>query len=291
MPNAHTGNGRGTLTSQSGAPAPAATHGGDRLNQSLKQPYYRVVGREVELFEHCHQRHLPLLLKGPTGSGKSRFVEHMAARLGHELVTVSCHDETSAVDLLGRHLIVGGDTIWQDGPLTRAVRTGAILYLDELAEARPDVITAIHPLTDHRRSIYLDRTGETLIAPDSFMLVASFNPGYQRGLKELKPSTRQRFAGISFGYPTADLETEIVSGETGVDQSIAKNLVKLAAKIRGQSELALAETVSTRLLVDAARLIESGLPPRLSALAAIAEPLSDEPETLQALEDLIALFF
>ncbi|MEQ9364518.1 MAG: AAA family ATPase, partial [Leptospirales bacterium] len=169
-------------------PQPAVAEG-----PAAATPFYRVVGREVEVFEAVAARGLALLLKGPTGSGKSRFVEYMAARLNRELITVACHDETSAVDLLGRHLIEGGDTVWRDGPLTRAVREGAILYLDEIAEARPDVIVAIHSLTDHRRSLYLDRVGETLRAPPEFLLVASFNPGYQRGIKELKPSTRQRF--------------------------------------------------------------------------------------------------
>lgn len=254
-------------------------------------PYYRPVGHEVELFEHAFARRLALLLKGPTGSGKSRFIEYMAAKLNRPLFTVSCHDETSAVDLIGRYLIVGGNTVWQDGPLTRAVRAGAILYLDEIAEARPDVIVAIHSLTDHRRSLFLDRRDETIAAPPEFMLTASFNPGYQRGIKELKPSTRQRFVAVSFDYPAPAVESEILQGETGIASGTAGTLVKLAGKIRAADELSLAETVSTRLLADAALLMASGLPPRLSCRAAVAEPLSDDPDTLAALTDLIALYF
>ncbi|MBX7056593.1 MAG: CbbQ/NirQ/NorQ/GpvN family protein [Leptospirales bacterium] len=254
-------------------------------------PYYRAVGRECELFEHAFRNQLALLLKGPTGSGKSRYVEHMAARLARPLITVACHDETSAVDLLGRYLIQGAETIWQDGPLTRALREGAIIYLDEIAEARPDVIVAIHSLTDHRRALYLDRRNESLPAPAEFMLVASFNPGYQRGIKELKPSTRQRFVAWSFDYPPAEVEIEILCGETGVSAPRATALVKMAAKIRAQSELGLSETASTRLLADAARLMNSGLPERMSCRAAIAEALTDDSDTLQALGDLAALYF
>ena len=169
------------------------------LNQTL--PYYRPLDREVELFELCEQQGLPLLLKGPTGCGKSRFVAHMAARLNRPLITVACHDDTTATDLLGRFLIQGQDTVWCDGPVTRAVRRGALLYLDEIAEARPDVVVAIHPLTDHRRELYLERRDEVVTANPGFMFVASFNPFYQRGLKELKPSTRQRFVSLTFAYP------------------------------------------------------------------------------------------
>lgn len=252
-------------------------------------PYYRPVGREVEVFEHVARNRLPLLLKGPTGSGKSRYVEYMAAKLGRPLITVSCHDETSAVDILGRWLVKGAETIWQDGPLTRAVREGAIVYLDEIAEARPDTIVALHSLTDHRRTLFLDRHNEVLIAPDTFLLVASFNPGYQHGLKELKPSTRQRFVALSFSYPPAEVEIEIVCGETGADRQLVAGLVKIAGKIRAAPELGLPETVSTRLLVDAARLIRDGLPPRLACQVAIVEPLTDDADTVQALNDLVAL--
>jgi nitric oxide reductase NorQ protein len=254
-------------------------------------PFYQAVAGEAELFERCWRARLPLMLKGPTGCGKSRFVEHMAARLGRPLVTVPCHDDTSAADLLGRWLVSGGDTVWQDGPVTRAVRGGALLYLDEIAEARPDVVVALHPLSDHRRRLHLDRHDEELEAPPEFMLIVSFNPGYQRGWKELKPSTRQRFVGLSFAYPAAELETTILRGETGIDEATAKRLVRLAGKLRGLDELGLAEKASTRLLVDAAHLIRQGLAPRAACEAAICEPLSDEPDVLAALREVVALAF
>lgn len=254
-------------------------------------PYYCKVGQECEVFEHAWRRRLPLLLKGPTGTGKSRFVEHMAARLQLPLITVSCHEETSAVDLIGRYLIQGAETVWQDGPLTRAVRQGALLYLDEFAEARPDTLVALHALTDHRRQLYVDRLNETLQAPGSFMLVASFNPGYQRGLKELKPSTRQRFLALHFDYPAPELEARIVVAESGVSAAPARKLVQLAQKVRQAVELGLSETVSTRLLVDAAQLMADGLPPRLACEVGVIEPLSDDCDTRQALRDLVALLF
>ena len=254
-------------------------------------PYYREVGKECQVFDHAYRQGLPIMLKGPTGTGKSRFVSHMAARLGRPVVTVPCHDETSAVDLLGRYLIQGGETLWQDGPVTQAVRQGAILYLDEVAEARSDVIVVLHPLTDFRRMLVVERHGEVLEAAPGFGLVVSFNPGYQRGLKELKPSTRQRFVGIRFDYPSAELELEILRGETQIDVASGKKLVALAHKVRKVETLGLAEVPSTRLLVDAARLMRSGLPPRLACQAAIVEPLTDDPEVTSALADLIALAF
>ncbi len=254
-------------------------------------PYYRTVGREVEVFEHVYRQKLPLLLKGPTGSGKSRLVEYMAHRLHQELITVSCHDETSAVDLLGRYIVQSANTVWQDGPLTRAVRSGAIIYIDEIAEARPDTIVALHSLTDHRRMLFLDRHNEALQAPDSFMLVASFNPGYQKGWKELKPSTRQRFVSLAMNYPPQEVEVEIIAAESQVERQIAEKLVRLAAKIRALVELGLAESSSTRLLVDAAKLIACGLPARLACRVAIVEPLTDDADTAAALNDLSALYF
>lgn len=254
-------------------------------------PFYCPVAGEVDLFERCYDQKLPLMLKGPTGCGKTRFVEHMAARLGKRLITVPCHDDTSAADLLGRWLVKGGDTVWQDGPVTRAVREGAILYLDEIAEARPDVVVAIHPLTDHRRHLFVDRRGEELTATKDFMLVVSFNPGYQRGWKELKPSTRQRFVAASFDYPAPDLEASILTNETGCNDKVALRLVKLGNKLRELDELGLAERASTRLLVDAARLITSGMPPRSACVAAIVEPLSDDPEILEALGEVVSLAF
>jgi len=255
-------------------------------NQS---PYYHTIGKEVEVFKHTYKNKLPFLLKGPTGTGKSRFVEFMAHELKMKLITISCHEETSSTDLIGRYIIKGAQTIWMDGPLTKAIKEGAIIYLDEIAEARPDVIVAIHSLTDHRRELFIDKLGETVKAHQDFMLVASFNPGYQKGFKELKPSTRQRFVAVSFAYPEPKIEADILVNETGVDVAIAKKLVNIATKIRNLTELGLAETVSTRLLVDAAKLIHSGLPKRLSVEVAVVEPLTDDIEVVEALKDLCNL--
>jgi nitric oxide reductase NorQ protein len=256
---------------------------------ALALPWYRAVGQEKELFAQAYRQRLPLMLKGPTGCGKSRLVEHMAAELGRPLVTVACHDDTSAVDLVGRYLVQGGDTVWQDGPLTRAVRQGAILYLDEIAEARPDVIVVIHPLTDHRRALVVERRDEVLSAPPEFMLVVSWNPGYQRGLKELKPSTRQRFVGASFRYPGPEVEAEIIAGETQCGEGLAKRLAALGKKLRSADALALVEAPSTRALVHVARLIAAGLPPRMAAEAGLIEPLTDDPDVAAALRELVAL--
>lgn len=255
------------------------------IEKQTAMPYYRPTGKELDVFEKAYQNKLPLLLKGPTGSGKSRFIEYAAALVGLKLITVSCHDETSSTDLIGRFVIKGAETVWIDGPLTTAVKNGCLLYLDEVAEARPDVIVAIHSLTDHRRELYIDKLGTTIKAHDDFMLVASFNPGYQKGFKELKPSTRQRFVAIGFNYPDLKTETEIVINETGIDESIARSLVNIGNKIRNLKEMGLTETASTRLIVDAARLIQSGLPKRLSVRVAIVEPLTDEQEVIQALQD------
>lgn len=254
-------------------------------------PYYRPTGREVELFEHAFRLRQPVLLKGPTGCGKSRFVEHMAARLGRPLVTVACHDDTSAVDLLGRYLVRGGDTVWQDGPVTRAVRQNAILYLDEVAEARSDVVVVLHPLADFRRRIYIDRIDQELQAGPGFMLVASYNPGYQQRLKEIKPSTRQRFLGIAFDYPDEAAEIAVVCQESGADETTGKRLVRLARRLRELDALGLAEVPSTRLLVETARLIVAGVPPRAACAAALIEPLSDDRDVVRGLMDAVALVF
>lgn len=258
-----------------------------KINHS--SPYYYQIGKEVTVFKQVYNNKLPLLLKGPTGTGKSRFVEYMAYELGKNLITISCHEETSSTDLIGRFIIKGAETIWIDGPLTIAVKNGSILYLDEIAEARPDVVVAIHALTDHRRELYIDKLGETLKAHEDFMLVASFNPGYQRGYKELKPSTRQRFVAISFYYPEPKVEQQILVDETGIDDDTAKKLVALGNKIRNLTELGLTETVSTRLLVDASKLIKTGLPKRLAVKVAIVEPLTDEEQILHSLYDLADL--
>ena len=254
-------------------------------------PFYQEIGKEVEVFTHAFNNKLPLLLKGPTGSGKTRFVEYMAYTLGKKLYTISCHEETSAVDLLGRYLVKGSETVWQDGLLTKAAREGAIIYLDEIAEARADTLIAIHALTDHRRTLFLERLNQEIKAPDDFMLVASYNPGYQRGLKELKPSTRQRFLALTLNYAPAKLEQEIIITESAVEVAIATKLIILAQKIRNLTELGLAESVSSRLLIDAAKLIHSGLAIRLACETAIIEPLTDDQDTKKVLKELVAAIF
>jgi len=254
-------------------------------------PWYRPVRDELTALRAACAIDLPVLLKGPTGCGKSRLVEHIAHELGRPLVTVACNDETSAADLVGRFLLKGGETVWQDGPVSRAVRSGAVLYLDEIAEAREDVLVVIHPLADHRRELWVDRLDERVRAQPGFHLIASFNPGYRRGVKDLKPSTRQRFVSIAMNYPEAELEAEIVEHESGCTAATAKKLVSLAKKVRSLDELSLAETVSTRLLIAAAGLIVKGLEPRLACHVAVIEPLSDDPEVLVPLRDLANLVF
>ena len=250
-------------------------------------PFYAEQAGECSLFEHAFQQRLPLLLKGPTGCGKTRFVEHMAARLGRPLVTVSCHDDLTAADLVGRYLIGDGNTVWNDGPLARAVRTGAICYLDEVVEARKDTTVVLHPLADDRRVLPIERTGELLQAPPGFMLVVSYNPGYQNLLKNLKPSTRQRFVALAFSYPVPEVERRIVQTEGGADERLATRLVKLASALRHLTDQDLEEPVSTRLLVVAARLIASGLPEAVACRAAIVDALTDDPDTAQALQDVV----
>lgn len=254
-------------------------------------PHYEPTGFECELFETAQTNGLPLLLKGPTGCGKTRFVEHMAARVGCKLYTVACHDDLSAADLIGRYLLKGGETEWVDGPLTRAVREGAICYLDEVVEARKDVTVVLHPLTDNRRKLMIDRTGEELTAPASFMLVASYNPGYQNILKRLKPSTRQRFLSITFGFPSPETEIRVIERESGLDAARVAPLVRLASHIRKLSGMDLEEGVSTRLLVYAATLMAGGMPVIRAIEAAIVEPLSDDEDTQIALRDLVATVY
>lgn len=251
------------------------------------EPFYKPTGNEVEIFANCHAQRLPILLKGPTGAGKSRFVEHMAWRLGLPLITVACHDDLSASDLTGRYLIKGSETVWLDGPLTRAVRAGAICYLDELVEARQDTIVVVHPLTDDRRVLPLDKTGELLEAAPGFLLVASYNPGYTRALKDLKPSTRQRFVTIDFDFPPAAIEREIVMHEGGIPRAMAASLVEIAGKLRNLRAEGLVEGPGTRLLVSAARLIARGISPVDACRVAIAGPLSDDPDLQGAIDDVI----
>jgi nitric oxide reductase NorQ protein len=249
-------------------------------------PYYAAQGSECTLFEQAHASRLPLLIKGPTGCGKTRFVEHMAARLGRPLVTVSCHDDLSAADLVGRHQIGGGDTLWC-GPLTRAVREGAICYLDEVVEARKDTTVVLHPLADDRRVLPIERTGELLQAAPGFMLVISYNPGYQNLLKGLKPSTRQRFVALTLGYPAAEIERSIVQAESGCTAAVAQRLVQLAQALRRLTDHDLEETASTRLLVMAARLAAAGLPLHEACTAAIVDALTDDADTARALAEVV----
>lgn len=250
-------------------------------------PFYQPQGREIELFQHAWQGHLPVLIKGPTGCGKTRFIQHMAAKLGRPLYTVACHDDLTAADLVGRHLIGDGETYWNDGPLTRAVREGAICYLDEVVEARKDTTVVLHPLTDDRRILPIERTGETLQAPPEFMLVVSYNPGYQNLLKGMKPSTRQRFVSMRFDYPDEETEKHIVLQETGADEAVIERLVTLANAMRSLKDHDLEESASTRLLVYAADLIKDGFNPTEACRAAMVEPLTDEPETVEALMEVV----
>ncbi|MFZ3230674.1 MAG: CbbQ/NirQ/NorQ/GpvN family protein [Pseudobdellovibrio sp.] len=257
----------------------------------MSQNYYLDVGNEAEVFKLCFEKKLPLMIKGPTGCGKSQFVAAMAERLNRPLIKVSCNEDTSASDLVGRFLIKNMETLWQDGPVVRAVREGAILYLDEVAEAREDVIVILHSLTDHRREIYIDRINENLKAPNNFMCVASFNPGYQRGFKEMKPSTRQRFVSLSLTYPTPEAEIEILTTLTGIPKATAKTLVAFADGIRKQPQLGLRETISTRLLVYSSELIQAGMHPRQALIYGAIESLSDDPKIVSALKDLAFLHF
>ena len=251
-------------------------------------PYYLPLANEIELFRACHDRSLPVMLKGPTGCGKTRFVEHMAHLLGRPLITVACHDDLSASDLTGRYLIRGSDTVWADGPLTTAVRTGAICYLDEVVEARQDTLVVIHPVTDDRRILPIEKTGELLTAAPGFQLVVSYNPGYQHGLKDLKPSTRQRFVALEFEFPPAEVESAIVSHEGHVDGPTAATLVTLTRRLRQLGDRGLAEVPSTRLVVAAARLIASGIPMRTACASALLGPLTDDPDLLTAMHDLVS---
>lgn len=255
------------------------------------EPFYLPAGDEIAIFEQCHARRLAVMLKGPTGCGKTRLVEYMAWRLGRPLITVACHDDLTASDLIGRFLVRHDGTVWQDGPLTQAVRGGAICYLDEVVEARQDTMVVLHPLTDHRRLLPIDKTGETLTAAPGFQLVISYNPGYQRMLKDLKPSTRQRFVALDLGFPLAEQEVAIVTRESGVEPGMAHQLVALAARLRGLRDRGLAEVPSTRLLVAAGGLVAAGVDAREACYAAILSPLSDDESLLAAMKDLVDLTF
>jgi len=256
-----------------------------------REPYYLSTDDEVRIFETACQAKLPVMLKGPTGCGKTRFVQHMAWRLKRPLITVACHEDLFASDLLGRYLLMHDETVWVDGPLTRAVRMGAICYLDEIVEARKDTTVVIHPLTDDRRMLSIDKKGEVLNAHPDFMLVISYNPGYQSVLKDLKQSTRQRFVSLQFDYPNAGNEAQIVAGEGGVEPSVAERLVALAGKIRNIREQGLTEGASTRLLIYAAQLIRRGIDIKTACRTAVCLPLTDDERLQETLEDLMADFF
>ncbi|MFF7945122.1 CbbQ/NirQ/NorQ/GpvN family protein [Nocardia gamkensis] len=251
-------------------------------------PFYRPTGNELELFRAAHERRLPVMLKGPTGCGKTRFVEAMADELRRPLITVACNEDLTAADLVGRFLLHDGQTRWVDGPLTQAVRTGAICYLDEIVEARQDTTVVIHPLTDHRRILVIDRTGEVIVPAAGFQLVVSYNPGYQSVLKDLKESTRQRMVAISFDYPDEDVEVDIIHSETGIDELSARHLVTIGRAIRRIDTHGLKEVASTRTLVTAAHLCTAGISLYEAANAAIAEPLTDDRALNVALSELIA---
>jgi len=275
----------------------------------IEEPFYRPVGDEVELFEAASKQKIPVLLKGPTGCGKTRFVEYMSWRLGQPLsvvkkkkkvsgngrgipmVTVACHEDLTASDLVGRYLLNADGTHWIDGPLTRAVKVGGICYLDEIVEARKDTNVLIHPLTDHRRLLPIERRGELIEAKDGFQLVISYNPGYQSALKDLKQSTRQRFISIEFDYPPQDIEAEVVRHESGVSKAQSLALAKLAGKIRNLRDHGLQEGASTRLLIYAGRLIKQGIAPRLACKSAIVWTLTDDHEVQKSVEEVVSSIF
>ena len=264
----------------------------------IDEPWYLPLADEVQIFEAAYRARLPVLLKGPTGCGKTRFVEHMAWRLYRQgdsarqslelpLLTVACHEDLTATDLVGRYLLSGDETVWMDGPLTRAVRSGAICYLDEVVEARKDTTVVIHSLTDHRRVLPIEKTGELLDAHPDFLLVISYNPGYQSVLKDLKPSTRQRFVSLAFDYPSIDVEATIIAHESGVDATLAQRLALVGDKVRNLREHGFEEGVSTRLLIYAAQLAAGGIEPRRACDVAIARAVTDDAEVQQAIGAIV----
>jgi nitric oxide reductase NorQ protein len=276
-------------------PTPAKPDATHRLESA---PWYLPVGDEIAIFEAAYAARLPVLLKGPTGCGKTRFVEHMAWRLYRDansprrvletpLMTVACHEDLTASDLVGRYLLQGDSTVWVDGPLTRAVRTGALCYLDEVVEARKDTTVVVHSLTDHRRMLPIEKTGELLDAHPDFLLVISYNPGYQSVLKDLKPSTRQRFVSLEFDYPTPEVEARIIAHESGVDPVIAQQLAEIGARVRNLREHGFEEGVSTRLLVYTAQLVVGGITPRRACDVAIARAVTDDAEVQRAVAEIV----
>jgi nitric oxide reductase NorQ protein len=255
-------------------------------------PFYKAQGDEIEVFRAAYAKRLPVMLKGPTGCGKTRFLEHVAHTLRQPLVTVSCHEDLTSSDLVGRFLLEGEETVWQDGPLTRSVKEGAICYLDEVVEARTDTTVVIHPLTDHRRQLPVDKKSQIIDAHEDFMLVISYNPGYQTVLKDLKPSTKQRFVGIHFDYPAEEVEREIVANESGgLDADRVEKLVAAGRKARVLKDHGLEEATSTRALAYAGELMQAGLSPRVACRAAMIAPITDDPELIQALEEIFDAHF
>ena len=260
------------------------------IAEAVARPYYKSIANEEAVFKAAYHQGLSLLLKGPTGCGKTRFVEAMAHDLDRPLITVACHDDLSTADLVGRYLLRGNETVWVDGPLTRAVREGAICYLDEVVEARQDTTVVLHPLADHRRQLPIERLGITLDAALGFGLVVSYNPGYQSVLKDLKDSTRQRMVAIEFGFPSPDVEEGIVGHEASVDHSVAVQIVRFGQAIRRLETGGLREVASTRVLIAAGRLVAEGLPIRDAARAAIAGPLTDDASVTRGLNEMIDVY-
>jgi nitric oxide reductase NorQ protein len=256
-----------------------------------EQPYYEAVGNELELYESAYKVRMPMMIKGPTGCGKSRFIEHMAWKLGKPLITVACNEDMTASDLVGRFLLDKDGTKWQDGPLTTAARIGAICYLDEIVEARQDTTVVIHPLTDHRRSLPLDKKGELIQAHADFQLVISYNPGYQSLMKDLKQSTKQRFGAMDFDYPEEKIEINIVAKESGVDTEIAEKLVHIAQRARNLKGHGLDEGISTRLLVYSGQLIAQGVEPLAACSMTMVTPLTDDPDMRDTLNAAVETFF
>ncbi len=262
-----------------------------RAKTAPDQPFYLPQGQEIALFEAAFHARLPVLLKGPTGCGKTRFVEYMSWKLGRPLITVACNEDLTASDLVGRYLIVDDETVWQDGPLTRGVRDGAITYLDEIVEARNDTVVLIHPLTDHRRILPVDKLGEQLAAAEGFSLVMSYNPGYQSVRKELKPSTRQRFVSIEFAFPTPEKEAQIVAHEAEIDYEVARKLVYLGGKVRNLAGQGLEDELSTRLLIYAGQLMGAEIAPLDACEAALIQPLTDDRDVQRSLREVAKNYF
>lgn len=256
-----------------------------------QEPYYRAVSNEIQLFEAAYRNEIPVLLKGPTGCGKTRFMHYMAWKLQRPLITVSCHDDLTASDLVGRYLVQGGETVWVDGPLTRAVKTGGLCYLDEIVEARKDTTVVIHPLADDRRILPIEKKGDMLKAPPEFLLALSYNPGYQSVLKDLKQSTRQRFIALEFSYPKKEIEAEILIHESGIDDGLADKLVSFGRKTRNLKDRGLIEGASTRLLLHAAKMVSSGIAINKACEVAISLPLTDDNEMLLALSEIVNSIF